>query len=280
MIIDTHLHTIDLSRLQYPWLAGVPALNRDFSYATYAQEARRVGISATLHMEVDVEEGQMAEETDYVAEIAAQPDSLVVGAIASCRPESTDFPAYLDRALSDPTIKGFRRILHTMPDDLSEGALFRENIRRMEGRGLTFDLCVLPRQHEKAAALIDLVPGVQFVVDHCGVPDIKGDGFKGWKASLSELARRPNVVGKLSGICAYTDTANWTVEDLRPYADHTIDSFGFDRMVWGSDWPVCTLAGTLSTWVAASHALLQGATPEEKGNLLALNAKRIWNLKV
>ena len=278
MIIDTHLHTIDLSRLTYPWLSGEPQLNRNFSYADYAREARRLGITAALHMEVDVSVTEIEAETDYVAGLSREPGSLIAGAIAACRPEDDGFAAYLERVRATQIVKGFRRILHTMPDDLSEGALFRENLRRISGTGLTFDLCVLPRQHAKAMALIDLAPDVQFVLDHCGVPAIKDGGFEDWKASLSEIAKRPNVVGKLSGICAYTDTQRWTVEDLRPYSDHTIDSFGFDRMVWGSDWPVCTLAGTLSTWVAATHALLGGASAEERGKLLAANARHLWNL--
>ena len=113
------------------------------------------------------------------------------------------------------------------------------------GESLAFDLCVLPRQIGQAIALVDLAPDVQFVLDHCGVPDIKGGQYDGWAKTMTEIAKRPNVVGKLSGIVAYTDTANWTLDTIRPYAEHTISSFGFDRVIWGSDWPVCTLAGSL-----------------------------------
>ena len=85
---------------------------------------------------------------------------------------------------------------------------------------------------------------------------LKGNGYDAWARGVAEIAKRPNVIGKLSGIVAYTDTATWKLDDIRPYAEHTISSFGFDRMVWGSDWPVCTLGGSLSTWVGATHALL------------------------
>jgi predicted TIM-barrel fold metal-dependent hydrolase len=101
-----------------------------------------------------------------------------------------------------------------------------------------------------------------------------------WRANLSDIARRPNITGKLSGIIAYADPDTWTIETIRPYAEHMIGAFGFARMVWGSDWPVCTLGGSLSTWVAATHALLEGASKEEKHALLAGNAIRLWNLKV
>jgi predicted TIM-barrel fold metal-dependent hydrolase len=280
MIVDTHLHIVDMAALNYPWLGGAGDLNRSWSYDDYAREARRLGISATMHMEVDVAESDIEKETDNVTAIAARPGSLLRGAIAACRPEHEGFPAYLERMRAKDLVKGFRRILHFMPDDLSTSPVFRENLKRLAGTGLTFDLVVFPRQIGRAIELVDLAPDVQFVLDHCGVPDIKGRAFDDWAKGISEIAKRPNIVGKLSGLVAYTDTETWSLQDIRPYAEHTIGSFGFDRMVWGSDWPVCTLGGSLSTWVGATHALLQGVSQDEKHALLAGNAIKLWNLKV
>lgn len=277
MIVDTHLHLIYRDRLSYPWLASVPALNADFTHEAYAREARRLGIVAALHMEVDVAEGDIPHETAMVEALSREDGSLLVGAIASCRPESTGFAAYLDTVMTNPFVRGFRRVLHVVPDDVSEGALFRENIKRLAGTGLNFDLCVLPHQIEKAAALADLAPDVSFVLDHCGVPDIKGGGYDVWKGPVAEIARRPNVTVKLSGIPAY-GAEDWTLEDLKPYFDHVAQSFGFDRMVWGSDWPVCTLGGGLSTWIGATQALLSGVSLEDKRRVLAGNARRLWKL--
>ncbi|TJW11975.1 MAG: amidohydrolase [Mesorhizobium sp.] len=277
MIFDSHLHLIDLSALRYPWLSGVPALNRDFSHDEYATQARRAGIEAALHMEVDVDPADIEAETSHVKAQSKQTGSLLRGAIASCRPEEADFAAYLEVQRADPFVKGFRRVLHVMPDELSEGALFRENIKRLAGTGLTFDLVVLPHQIPEAIALADLAPGVQFVLDHCGVPDIKGNSEHPWREHMAEIARRPNVVGKVSGVVAYADPGSWTVDTLRPYVEHTIQCFGWDRVVWGSDWPVCTLGGGLATWVAATHALLEGTSLDERTKLLSGNAKRLWN---
>lgn len=277
MIIDTHLHLIDQSALRYPWLDGVPALNRDFSYQEYALEARRVGIAGTLHMEVDVDPADIEAETAYVRKVSQRQQSLLRGAIAACRPEDADFAAYFERQKANPFVKGFRRVLHVKQDELSDSALFRENLRRMGGSGLTFDLCVLPRQLPRAAALADLAPDVQFVLDHCGVPDIQGGDIEPWRVAMTEMARRGNVVAKISGVVAYAGES-WSVETLRPYVEHTIESFGWDRVVWGSDWPVCTLGGGLSTWVAATHALISGASAEERTKLLSANARRIWSL--
>jgi len=278
MIIDTHLHLIDRSALRYPWLAGVPALDHDFLVGAYAMEARRAGIAKSLHMEVDVDPAEADAETAYVQRLASNPANCIAGAIASCRPESSDFAAYLERQLANPFVKGFRRVLHVVPDGVSEGALFRENLKRMEGGRLTFDLCVLPHQVPKAIALADLAPGLQFVLDHCGNPNLRIDADHPWQQQVSELARRPNVVAKISGIITNADAANWSVDTLRPAFEHVVGAFGWGRVVWGSDWPVCTLAGTLSSWVAATHALLAGASDGERSKLLAGNANRLWSL--
>jgi len=278
MIVDTHLHLIDKPVLRYPWLAGVPSLDRDFSYDEYAADARRCGIEAVLHMEVDVDPVDIAAETAHVKSLAGKPGSLLRGAIASCRPEEAGFEVYLEAVKADAFVKGFRRVLHVVPDDLSEGPLFRQNLKRLAGTGLTFDLVVLPHQIPKAIALADVAPDVQFVLDHCGVPDIKANAEHPWREHMEAIAKRPNVVAKISGVVAYADPATWTVDTLKPYVEHTIRSFGWDRVIWGSDWPVCTLGGGLTTWVAATNALLAGASESERAQLLSGNARRLWRL--
>jgi predicted TIM-barrel fold metal-dependent hydrolase len=277
-IVDTHLHLIYRDRLSYPWLAGLAALNRDFHYEAYALEARRCGVTDAVHMEVDVAPGDIEDETRNIASLAALPGGLLRGAISSCRPEDEGFAAFLERQLADPFIVGFRRVLHVVPDDVSEGVVFRRNLLRLSDAGRPFDLCVRPDQIDKAIALADLAPGVQFVLDHCGAPAIRERSEHPWREKISEIARRPNVAVKISGVVAYADEATWTVDDIRPYVENAIESFSWDRVVWGSDWPVCTLTASLSTWVAATHAITLGCSEDERGRLLGGNARRIWRL--
>jgi predicted TIM-barrel fold metal-dependent hydrolase len=277
-IVDTHLHLIYRDRIRYPWLADVAPLNRDFAYETYAGEARRCGVAASLHMEVDVTPDDIEAETRNVERLAGQPGSLLRGAISSCRPEHDSFPAFLESQLADPFVKGFRRVLHVVPDDLSEGATFRANIKRLAGASRPFDLCVRPDQIDRAIALADLAPSVQFVLDHCGVPAIRDRAEHPWRERIAEIARRPNVAVKISGVVAYAEPNVWTVGDIRPYVEHAIESFGWDRVVWGSDWPVCTLTASLSTWVAATHAITLGCSANERERLFSANARRIWPL--
>jgi predicted TIM-barrel fold metal-dependent hydrolase len=277
-IIDTHLHLIYRGILHYSWLESAPHLQQEFSAERYRGEAVRCGVGAALHMEVDVDEPDIEAETRHVETLAAAPGSLLRGAISACRPENADFPAFLERQLADPFIKGFRRILHQSPDSLSESVMFRANIGRLKGAGRPFDLCVLPHQIGHAIALADLCPDVQFVLDHCGVPAIKDRAEHPWRSHIDEIARRPNVVVKISGVVAYANPESWTLDDIRPYVEHAIESFGWDRVVWGSDWPVCTLSASLSTWVAATRALIEGCSADEQRKLLEGNARRVWRL--
>lgn len=278
MFFDTHLHLIYPDRLSYPWLKSVAALNTPSTFDTYMQKARRLGIGDCLHMEVDIDPAQITQETELVADLIALPSSPMRGAISACRPETAGFPAFLDSAQQNPVIKGFRRVLHTQPDELSQSTTFRDHIKRLTGTGLTFDLCVLPRQLAIAAALVDHCPEVRFILDHCGVPDIAGGGYSAWQGGLTELAKRPNVTAKISGIVAYANPDNWALDDLRPYFEHTIAAFGHDRIIWGSDSPVCNLGGGLETWVAATHALTAGWACEARQQLYADNARAIWRV--
>ncbi len=276
MLFDTHLHLVDRSRLTYPWLSALPVLDRDWAFADYCASAARLGITDVLHMEVDVAEADIDRETAFVAGLMALPDSPMRGAISAARPEAPSFAAWLERV--DPrVVKGVRRVLHVMPDDLSRQPLFRENLRRLGAAGLPFDICVLQRQLPIAAELVDACPDTSFVLDHCGVPDIAHDGFAAWAADMATLAQRPNLAVKISGITAYAKP-DWTLNTLRPYVQTALTLFGPDRVVWGTDSPVCTLQSSLEQWVAATHALLAEISASERAMILQSNARRIWTI--
>lgn len=273
-IVDTHLHLVYQDRFAYPWLAGAPALNRDWSAEDYFAQATALGIEAALHMEVDVAEADMEGETRFMAGVHPQ----VVGAIAPARPESPDFPRWLETLQSIEGVKGVRRILHTSPDDLSQSALFADNLRRLGAAGLPFDLCVLARQLPVGRELAAKCPDTQFVLDHCGVPDVAGKGLDPWRADITRLAELPNVAAKISGVVAYAGP-DWTVDDLKPFIEHVIESFGWDRVVWGSDFPVCTLTADLARWVEATRQIVAGASADEQARLFSRNAERLYRLE-
>jgi predicted TIM-barrel fold metal-dependent hydrolase len=224
-------------------------------------------------MEVDVPEREMEDETAFVMKL----DPRVIAAISNARPEHIDFPVHLERMLAESRIRGIRRLLQADPDDLSSGEVFRSNLRRLAGHGLTFDICIQSRQLGIARALVAACPDVQFVLDHCGNPLIATGDIADWRRDLKALSELPNVVGKISGIVNHAPPG-WTPEDLRPVVEHMIDSFGWDRVVWGSDRPVLTVNGTLTQWVEATQTIVASASADEQAALFHRNAERFYRL--
>ncbi len=273
-IVDTHLHLVYRDRFSYPWLADAPPLNRQWTADDYFAKAIALGIETALHMEVDVAEEDMEAETRFI--VGAHP--RIGGAVASARPESDGFAAYLECVRAIPGVKGIRRILHTSPDELGGTALFAENIQRIGDAGLPFDLCVLARQLPIGRALAAKCPNTQFVLDHCGVPDIAGQALDPWRDEIRALSKLPNVAAKISGVVAYAKP-DWVVDDLKPFVEHVIACFGWDRVVWGSDYPVCTLTADLERWVSASKHIASGASTDEQAKLFHRNAERIYGLE-
>lgn len=271
-ILDTHLHLVYPGRFSYPWLGGAPAINKPWSVEDYFAEALPLGIESALHMEVDVAEPDMQAETEFVLTLPR-----VVGAIAACRPEHPDFVARIERLSEMPHVKGVRRILHQAPDDLSQSDLFVENIRHLPDFDLSFDLCVRADQLPIGQRLVERAPDVTFILDHCGVPDVTGAGLDPWREQIRAISRLPNLNAKISGIVAYSGS-DWSLDTIRPYVEHIIDCFGWDRIVWGSDHPVVTLTGSLSRWVEATRQIIAGATLDEQARLLHRNAERIYKV--
>ena len=273
---DTHQHLWDLQQFPYAWCTGIPALNKSFLLDDYLVAAKETGIEKTVFVECDVDEPHAFAEAQHIQQLADKYP-LIAGIVAAARPEHADFPAQLHVLRQLPKLRGLRRVLHVVPDETSQTALFAENVRRLAAHKLTFDLCVLARQLPLAISLAKKCPKVQFVLDHCGVPDVKGKAFDPWRAHIMELAALPNVACKISGLVAYAGE-NWTVEDLRPWVEHVVASFGWERVVWGGDWPVCTLTASLHSWTNVSDKLFAGATSEQREKVFYKNAGRIYRI--
>jgi len=277
-IVDTHQHLWDLDLFRYSWLDSFPTLNRSFRLADYLQAARGLGISKTVHLEADVDEPHMLAETRHLLNLADRPDNPLQGIVACGRPEDAGFTSYLNQIAPHPKLKGIRRVLHTQPDELGQRKTFLRNIARLADYGLSFDLCVLDRQLPIAINLVQNCSGVTFILDHCGVPRVKERILDPWRKDIAELASFPKVYCKISGLVAYADPAHWTAEDLRPYVDHVLSCFGWDRVMFGSDWPVCTLSATYKQWVESLRWLTDSAGEENQRKLFHDNAVRVYRL--
>jgi len=274
--IDTHQHLWDLRQFPYSWCAGILTLNRSFLLDDYLAAAGRAEICKTVFVECDVDEPHALAEARHIQKLADK-DPLIAGIVAAARPERMDFPAQLDALLKLPKLCGIRRVLHVVPDETSQSDLFAANVRRLAKHELTFDLCVLARQLPLAIALAGKCPAVQFILDHCGVPDVRGRAFDPWRSHIKEISALPNVACKVSGLVAYAG-ASWTVADLRPWVEHAVACFGFDRLLWGGDWPVCTLTSSLAQWAAAADELFQTCSASEREQVFYKNAEKLYRL--
>lgn len=274
--IDTHLHLLYPDQLNYPWVAEAPPLQGTFSLEDYSKAAQSCEIEGALFMEVDVAESHIADEVNLVRALARK-NPMVLGIIAACRPESENFGQMIDR-ISGADLKGLRRVLHTKKDALSQTTLFRQNVGALADRNLSFDLCVQARQLPIAIELVDACPQTRFILDHCGVPDIAGGEFESWAASISALAKRAHVACKLSGLPTYCKPGEASAETLRPWVEHAVASFGWERVVWGGDWPVSTLNGSLLAWSEALDEILSEENTDNLTKLYSSNAQRIYRL--
>ncbi len=278
--IDTHQHLLYPERFTHEWTAGIPALaGHAFTLADYQHAVEDCGITGSIFVEGDVPPAQQAAEAALFCRLAEDPANRLLGVIASCRPEHPDFAAHL-AAIQHPRLVGLRRILHTQPDELSTSTTFRDNVNSLGSEGLTFDICVLARQLPLAIALVDACQDTQFILDHCGVPAVAADQLDPWWADLRELSRRPNVACKISGIIAYADPARITAQALRPFVEHCVEAFGWGRLVFGSDWPVCNLTAGLGAWIKLLDEILASAELADRAKFDHLNATRIYGLMV
>ena len=257
---------------------GIPALEgRAFPQPEYAHAAQGCGIGASVFMEATGADPADHDEAAFVEDLASDRTTQIVGIVAACRPEHAGFEAFLD-ALAGTKVVGLRRILHVVDDEVSRGDLFRENVRMLAERQLTFDVCVLARQLSIAQELAAACPQVSFVLDHCGVPDIAAGALQSWQAGIDVLAELPNVSCKISGVLAYCDPRHADRGAVAPYVEHCINAFGWDRLVWGSDWPLVEINSSLSEWVSISRQLLAGADEADQRKLFSENAIRIYGL--
>ena len=277
-IIDTHQHLWDLDLFRYSWLNAFPQLNRSFRMSDYQQAASGLGVVKSVHLEADVDEPYMLDETRHLLALAEQPDNPLEGVVACGRPENENFRSYMDKIASYPKLKGIRRVLHTQPDHIGQGSTFIKNVAALSEYGLSFDICVLARQLPIAIDLVSKCPNTQFVLDHCGVPRVKERDLDPWREHISEIAKAPNVVCKVSGLVAYADPKSWTPADLQLFVEHVIASFGWDRVLFGSDWPVCTLSASFAQWVNALQSLTKSAGEANQEKLFHDNAMRVYRL--
>ncbi|WP_410573834.1 amidohydrolase family protein [Amycolatopsis sp. cmx-4-61] len=273
--VDAHHHLWQTSVRRHAWLDGdgTAAIRRDFTPADL--RAAAAGIDATVLVQVLPD---FAESVEFLAIAAAEP--LIAGVVGWV--DLTGSPSRdLDRLRSAPggaLLTGIRHLVQAEPDPRW---LEREDVlaglAAVRDAGLRYDLLVLPHQLPAATAAVRALPDLTFVLDHLAKPPVATGELEPWATDLATLAAEPNVVAKLSGLVTEAGRP-WRVEDLRPYAETALTAFGPDRLMLGSDWPVCLLAGTYAEVMDAADSLLDGLTPAERDAVRGGTASRVYGL--
>ncbi|HEU5474894.1 MAG TPA: amidohydrolase family protein [Actinophytocola sp.] len=265
-MVDAHHHLWDPARRVYPWLTGLAAIQRRYTLDDL-RAAAGPEVTATVLVQTV---SSVAETAEFLA-TARESGGLVVGVIGW-----VDLSA-ADLRVPDGPLVGVR---HQVEDEPDPDWLLRPDVgrglRRLAGAGLVYDLLVRAAQRDAALAVARQVPELAFVLDHAGKPGIAGGEWEPWASWVTELARLPNVTCKLSGLVTEASWSSWAVADIRPYAEHVLDRFGADRVMFGSDWPVCELAGGYRAVRALTAELLAGASAAERAAVLGGTATRVY----
>lgn len=274
-MIDAHVHFWRYAPADYPWIDDrMGALKRDFLPADLEPLATGAGFDGVIA----VQARQDVAETEWLLEHAARHPIVrgVVGWVDLCAPDVGDV---LARLAANPRLVGVRHLVQDEPDDrFLLRPDFLRGIERLAPLDLTFDILVHPRHLAVALEFVRLFPAQRFVLDHLAKPDLKRGALVGWARDLRALAAQPHVMAKLSGLVTEADWSGWTPDTIRPALDAAWDAFGPDRLLIGSDWPVCTLAGDYGRVMDVVRRFLDDRPFAEHAAVLGGNAERFWRL--
>lgn len=278
-IIDSHVHLLDPAEFGYAWTKNAPSLKRRALPDDFISAAGPVKVDRFVFVEVDVDYPQHIAEAAWVAGLA-KSDKRLAGMVAALPLErGKAIEAELDQLCRHKLLRAVRRLIQNQPDpDFCIKPDFIAGLKLLAPYDLAFDICVLHHQMPNVIKMVQQCPEVRFVLDHIGKPGIKAGIFDPWRQHLRELAAMPNVSCKISGVTTEADHASWTRDELKPYIAYTIDTFGFDRVMYGGDWHVMELAGSYPQWVEIVDWVVEGASSEEKRKLYRDNAISFYRL--
>ena len=295
-IIDTHQHLWNLDRLNLPWVNGIPELNRSYKFTDYLRAAENSGVTRTVYMEVDAHPDDKQKEIDDMT-LHCQADSdEMLGMVVSADPGKPGFTKLLDINSNNSFLKGVRQVLHN-PEQAPKYCLtpeFVQGIRTLSKRDLLFDICIRPAELHDAVELCRQVPETIFVLDHCGNADpyvVNGQrktdssrtdttfvhSKESWQKGIFELGELENVYCKISGIVARAEIG-WNAATLAPTINTCLEAFGEDRILFGGDWPVCTLGASFSQWTTALKKIVSNSPIAVQEKLFSKNAERLYQL--
>lgn len=279
MKIDSHHHLWDLQVRDQDWIKGeaLAPIRRNFSMADLREATKNLGINKTVLVQTVTNYGETPELLDI-----AMKDEMVAGVVGWLDVSSPDAIVQLDKYQSHAGaayMKGIRDIVQDHPDSnyLARPQVI-ENVTELGRRGIAFDILTKTPELKGAIELVKACPNVQFVMDHISKPYIARKEFEPWQSLIKEIASYENVVCKVSGMVTEADWENWKNEDFSPYFEIILNSFGAKRLMFGSDWPVCTLAGSYEEIFGLANFLASNLSDSEKAYFWSGCANQAYKL--
>jgi L-fuconolactonase len=277
MSVDAHQHYWDVCRFDYGWARlGLERLDRTFLPGDLEPQLAAAGIARS----VVVQALHTTEETRWLLELADRTPSIagVVGWVDLLMPEEA-LEGELAGLAADPRLVGARHLIHDEPDpDWMVRPEVLRGLAVLDRLSVPFDLLLRPRHLRHVPRLSELLPGLRMVIDHVAKPDIRGGRTEPWAAQLRIAAENPNVWCKLSGMVTEAHHEVWRPSDLAPYVDSALEAFGVDRLMYGSDWPVCTLAASYEQVIGALREVLGSIDPVTESRLFGGTAAAFYRL--
>jgi L-fuconolactonase len=276
MNIDAHHHLWRYTPEEYGWIDDrLQALRRDFLPEDLRAELQTANIDATIA----VQARQSIEETHWLLDLATE-NTFIQGVVGWAPIAADDFSAMPNQLLQNPLLKGLRHIVQGEADGFLDDLDFNRGIKTLTETGLAYDVLVFSHQLGEVIRFIDRHPNQSFVLDHIAKPEISANRLEPWNQLIHELARRDNVVCKLSGMVTEANSMNWTGAALRPYFEIVLDAFGPGRIMFGSDWPVLTAACSYRRWSQTVAEWIAPLSATEQREIMGDVAIRIYRLDV
>ncbi len=274
MVIDAHHHLWNYQPEKHQWIDDtMTSIRRDFKGEELAKVLSEHDVSGTVLVQVDQSEA----ETFWLVEQAIK-FPFILGVVGWVDLRSDQIPHRLAHFSTFSIIKGFRHIAQAEPDDFLLGDVFQQGLDFLQGFNFTYDLLIYPTQLESAIRLVEDFPDQLFVIDHLAKPLIKEGLLEPWARNIKIISQFPNVFCKVSGMITEADHRDWTYEQLVPYLDIVFESFGVNRLMFGSDWPVCLLAGQYDQVLSVVERYISKFSQQEKDLILRENATNFYNL--
>ena len=274
-MIDSHQHFWQVGRFDYPWMSSdLGVLYRDYLPDDLAPILERNGVNQT----VLVQASNSVAESRWLLDLADE-NSFIAGVVGWVDLMSVEIDAQLDELSAHPKFKGVRHLVESEPhDDWLVRPAVLAGLRKLSERGLSYDLLVHTRHLRYVPQVADSCPDLPLVIDHMAKPPIARNEIEAWAGALKPVARYPNVYCKLSGLVTEANWNSWQANDLRPYVEYALELFGADRMMFGSDYPVCLLAASYERVLGAFQELVERLGDSDRDKIFSKNAARFYRL--